>query len=157
MIAILTTLILAATPYQATVVAVHDGDTITVRSDITTKIRLFGIDAPELKQPHGQASKQALSGMVFGKTVTVTPANKDRYGRTVAQIKADGVDVNNRMVEMGAAWWYTDYAKNDTVKQQLQSDAQGKRIGLWADKNPMPPWDFRKRKVIANDKPDRPN
>lgn len=137
---------MAATPYQATVVAVHDGDTITVRSDITTKIRLFGIDAPELKQPHGQASKQALSGMVFGKTVTVTPANKDRYGRTVAQIKADGVDVNNRMVEMGAAWWYTDYAKNDTIKQQLQSDAQGKRIGLWADKNPMPPWDFRKKK-----------
>lgn len=137
---------MAATPYQATVVAVHDGDTITVRSDITTKIRLFGIDAPELKQPHGQASKQALSGLVFGKTVTVTPANKDRYGRTVAQIKADGVDVNNRMVEMGAAWWYTDYAKNDTIKQQLQSDAQGKRIGLWADKNPMPPWDFRKKK-----------
>ena len=146
MIAILTTLIMAATPYQATVVAVHDGDTITVRSDITTKIRLFGIDAPELKQPHGQASKQALSGMVFGKTVTVTPANKDRYGRTVAQIKADGVDVNNKMVELGAAWWYTDYAKNDTIKQQLQSDAQGKRIGLWADKNPMPPWDFRKKK-----------
>lgn len=137
---------MAATPYQATVVAVHDGDTITVRSDITTKIRLFGIDAPELKQPHGQASKQALSGLVFGKTVTVTPANKDRYGRTVAQVKADGIDVNNRMVEMGAAWWYTDYAKNDTVKQQLQSDAQGKRIGLWADKNPMPPWDFRKKK-----------
>ena len=146
MIAILTTLIMAATPYQATVVAVHDGDTITVRSDITTKIRLFGIDAPELKQPHGQASKQALSGLVFGKTVTVTPANKDRYGRTVAQIKADGVDVNNKMVELGAAWWYTDYAKNDTIKQQLQSDAQGKRIGLWADKNPMPPWDFRKKK-----------
>ena len=137
---------MAATPYQATVVAVHDGDTITVRSDITTKIRLFGIDAPELKQPHGQASKQALSGLVFGKTVTVTPANKDRYGRTVAQIKADGVDVNNKMVELGAAWWYTDYAKNDTIKQQLQSDAQGKRIGLWADKNPMPPWDFRKKK-----------
>ena len=146
MISIATLLLAFLPPYQATVVAVHDGDTITVRSDITTKIRLFGIDAPELKQPHGQASKQALSGMVFGKTVTVTPANKDRYGRTVAQIKADGVDVNNKMVELGAAWWYTDYAKHDTIKQQLQSDAQGKRIGLWADKNPMPPWDFRRKK-----------
>ena len=146
MISIATLLLAFLPPYQATVVAVHDGDTITVRSDITTKIRLFGIDAPELKQPHGQASKQALSGMVFGKTVTVTPANKDRYGRTVAQIKANGIDVNNRMVEMGAAWWYTDYAKNDTVKQQLQSDAQGHKRGLWADPHPMPPWDFRKKK-----------
>lgn len=146
MISIATLLLAFLPPYQATVVAVHDGDTITVRSDITTKIRLFGIDAPELKQPHGQASKQALSGLVFGKTVTVTPANKDRYGRTVAQIKADGVDVNNRMVEMGAAWWYTDYAKNDTIKQQLQSDAQGHKRGLWADPHPMPPWDFRKKK-----------
>lgn len=146
MISIAALIITLLPPYQATVVAVHDGDTITVRSDITTKIRLFGIDAPELKQPHGQASKQALSGMVFGKIVTVTPANKDRYGRTVAQIKADGVDVNNRMVEMGAAWWYTDYAKHDTIKQQLQSDAQGHKRGLWADPQPMPPWDFRKRK-----------
>lgn len=146
MISIAALIITLLPPYQATVVAVYDGDTITVRADKTVKIRLDGIDAPELKQPHGQASKQALSGLVFGKTITVTPANKDRYGRTVAQIKADGVDVNNRMVEMGAAWWYTDYAKHDTIKQQLQSDAQGHKRGLWADGQPMPPWDFRKRK-----------
>ena len=136
-------------PFTATVVAVHDGDTITVRSTETVKIRLDGVDAPELKQPHGQASKQALSGLVFGKTVEVIPKNKDRYGRTVAQIKANGLDINNEMVRTGAVWWYEQYARHDTVKQQLQSDAQAAKIGLWADKLPQPPWDFRKKKEVA--------
>ena len=146
MISIATLILAFLPPYQATVVAVHDGDTITVRSTETVKIRLYGVDAPELKQPHGQASKQALSGLVYGKTIEVIPKNKDRYGRTVAQIKADGVDVNNKMVALGAAWWYTDYAKHDTIKQMLQTEAQGKRAGLWAEEHPMPPWEFRKRK-----------
>lgn len=150
MISLATLLIAFLPPYNAKVVAVHDGDTITVRTTETVKIRLDGIDAPELKQAHGQASKQALSGLVFGKTVEVVPKNKDRYGRTVAQIKADGIDVNNEMVKSGAAWWYEQYAKHDTIKQQLQSDAQARKLGLWAEQHPMPPWEFRKRKAKPN-------
>lgn len=137
-------------PFEGRVVSVHDGDTVTVRTTVETfKIRLNGIDAPELKQPHGQASKQALSEMVFGKTVTVTPINKDRYGRTVAKLKADDKEVGYRMISGGHAWWYEAYDKHNAVYQQAQSDAQGKRAGLWADANPQPPWDFRRKKEVV--------
>lgn len=138
--------LISADPYQAKVVSVHDGDTITVRTTETIKIRLDGIDAPEIKQAHGQASKQALSDLVFGKDVTITPKSKDRYGRTLATIKADGRDVGYQLVVTGNAWWYTQYAKHNVIYQQAQTDAQGRKLGLWADSNAIPPWDFRKPK-----------
>lgn len=132
-------------PFDAQVVSVHDGDTITVRSTETSKIRLYGIDAPELKQPHGQASKHALSEMTFGKSVKVTPIGKDRYGRILAKVEFDGVDVNRAMVEQGGAWWYEQYAKGSFDLQNAQSKAQAEKIGLWAEMQPIAPWDYRKK------------
>lgn len=134
-------------PFNASVVSVHDGDTITVRTTETSKIRLYGIDAPELKQAHGQASKHALSEMTFGKSVHITPMSKDRYGRIVAKVHVDGVDVNRVMVEQGAAWWYTQYAKYDMPLANAQSKAQAEKRGLWADQNQIAPWEYRNRKV----------
>ena len=172
MISLATLLIAFLPPYNATVTDITDGDTIkVVKAGETGKIevRLWGIDAPEARhqikmvdgkrvevynvqktQPYGQSARIKLSQLIYGKTVEVVPKNKDRYGRTVSQIKADGIDINNEMVKSGSAWWYEDYAKNDTVKQQLQSDAQARMAGLWAEQHPMPPWEFRKRKVKAN-------
>jgi endonuclease YncB( thermonuclease family) len=87
------------------VVGVHDGDTITGLDDSKTqyKIRLDAIDAPELGQPFGQASKKALSEKVFGKDVVVIPKTKDKYGRTVGHVMIDGRDVNLEMLEEGMA------------------------------------------------------
>ena len=78
------------------VVSVADGDTITVLDTSQTqhKIRLGGIDAPEKAQPYGKQSKQSLSDMVFGKTVTVDTGKTDRYGREVGKILVDGMDAN---------------------------------------------------------------
>ena len=134
-------------PFDASVVSVHDGDTITIRTTETSKIRLYGIDAPELKQPHGQAAKHALSEMTFGKSVHITPMSKDRYGRIVAKVEAGGVDVNRVMVEQGNAWWYVQYAKYDMPLANAQSRAQAEKLGLWADPNRVAPWEFRKRKA----------
>lgn len=136
--------LLTADPYPAKVVSVHDGDTITVRTSETIKIRLDGIDAPELKQPFGQASKQALSGLVFGQNVTVKPRSKDRYGRTIARIEVGGRDVSLIQAETGLAWWYQRYAKTDTAISAAQNKAKAKKAGLWADPSPVAPWDFRK-------------
>jgi len=85
------------------VVGVHDGDTITCLTPdkVQVKIRLHGIDAPELKQPFGNWAKQALSEMVFGKDVEVHSSGKDRYGQTIGHIRADGKDVNEEMVAAG--------------------------------------------------------
>lgn len=144
-LSIATLLLTFAPPFEAKVVAVYDGDTITVRTDETIKIRLDGIDAPELKQPFGQASKQAMSGLVFGKTVLVKPSKKDRYGRLLARVEADGQDVSIEMVDAGMAHWYQQYAKTDTVLAVSQARAKAAKRGLWSDPNAIAPWDFRKR------------
>ncbi len=96
------------------VVSVHDGDTITGLDDSKTqfKIRLDAIDAPELGQPFGQASKRALSERVFGKDVVVIAKTKDKYGRTVGHILIDDRDVNLLMLEEGMAWHYKKYDHN---------------------------------------------
>ena len=138
-----------APPFQAVVVSVHDGDTITVRTDETIKIRINGIDAPELKQPFGQASKQAMSGLVYGKTVTVKPDKKDRYGRLLARVEIGGKDTSLTMVNLGMAHWYEAYAKHDTQLQSAQSKAKGAKTGIWSDPDTIAPWVFRKQQREA--------
>ena len=83
------------------VVGVHDGDTLTGLDEAKTqfKIRLDAIDAPEIKQPFGQASKKALADKVFGKDVVVVAKTKDRYGRTVGHIMLGNRDINLEMLE----------------------------------------------------------
>ena len=147
MIATIAALVLCfAPPFEAVVVSVYDGDTITVRTDETIKIRINGIDAPELKQPFGQASKQAMSSLVFGKKVTIKPDKKELYGRTIARVEVDGRDVSTTMVETGMAWWYQQYAKRDTELQSAQTKAKSAKLGIWSDPNAIAPWEFRKQK-----------
>lgn len=147
MIATIAALVLCfVPPFEAVVVGVYDGDTITVRTDETIKIRLHGIDSPELKQPFGQASKQAMSGLVFGKNVTVKPNKKDRYGRTIARVEADGRDVSITMVETGMAHWYEQYAKHDTELQSAQTKAKSAKLGVWSVPDAIVPWEYRKQK-----------
>ena len=147
MIATLAALVLCfAPPFEAVVVSVYDGDTITVRTDETIKIRINGIDAPELKQPFGQASKQAMSSLVFGKKVTIKPDKKELYGRTIARVEVDGRDVSVQMVETGMAHWYQQYAKRDTELQSAQTKAKSAKLGVWSVPNAIAPWEFRKQK-----------
>jgi micrococcal nuclease len=96
--------------FPARVVGISDGDTLTVLEGRTqTKIRLHGVDAPETGQDYGSRAKQAASELAFGKTVTVRPVEKDRYGRTVAEITLpDGRSMNRELVGEGAAWWYRE-------------------------------------------------
>ena len=150
MIATLAAFVLCfAPPFQAVVISVHDGDTITVRTDETIKIRINGIDAPELKQPFGQASKQAMSGLVYGKTVTIKPGKKDRYGRLLARVEVSGKDTSLTMVDLGMAHWYQQYAKRDYELQSAQTKAKSAKIGIWSDPDTIAPWDFRKKKKEA--------
>jgi endonuclease YncB( thermonuclease family) len=127
------------------VVGVHDGDTITGLDESKTqfKIRLDAIDAPELGQPFGQASKKALSEKVFGKSVTVIPKTKDKYGRTVGHVLIDGRDVNLEMLEEGMAWHYKKYDHNARLAR-AEGEARAAKKGLWADRDPVPPWEWRK-------------
>jgi micrococcal nuclease len=103
-----TALCRTAEVFQARVIAIQDGDTITVlRDDKPVKIRLHGIDAPEKKQAFGSRSKQLMGDLVHGQKVTIEARDKDRYGRLIAiVILPDGCTVNHEMVRAGMAWWY---------------------------------------------------
>ncbi|HZW12151.1 MAG TPA: thermonuclease family protein [Noviherbaspirillum sp.] len=110
------------------------------------KVRLANIDAPEKSQPFGQRSKQSLSDLCFKKDATYQVQNADRYGRTVAIVTCGGVQVNRAQVERGMAWVYPKYNR-DAFLPDLQVKAEAARRGLWVDKSPTPPWDFRHGKV----------
>lgn len=134
------------------VVGVTDGDTITALDSSNTqhKIRLAGIDAPEKSQPFGSASKKSLSDLVYGKQVTVDWQKHDRYGRIVGKVLINNLDANLEQIKRGMAWFYAKYQNEQSVQDRLdyasaQDDAQKNHLGLWADKNPTPPWEFRKQ------------
>lgn len=134
------------------VVSVSDGDTITVLDNTNTqhKIRLAGIDAPEKSQAYGSTSKQSLSDLVYGKQVSIDWQKHDRYGRTVGKVIVNGLDANLEQIKRGMAWFYAKYQNEQSVQDRqeyagAQDYAENNSIGLWADKNPTPPWNFRKQ------------
>ena len=144
---VLATTTIAADTITGRVVGVTDGDTITVRGTTDTiKVRLSGIDTPERGQPFGTKAKQALSEKVFGKDVSISSSGEDRYGRTLGVIILDGESVNLWLVRDGWAWWYERYAPDDTQLRDAQQEARQAGRGLWADPNPVPPWDWRRGK-----------
>jgi len=133
------------------VVSIADGDTVTMLDSSNTqhKIRLAQIDAPETghgknkpAQPYGEKSKAALSELVFQQTVEAQCQTKDRYGRLVCKILVNGTDANLEQVKNGWAWVYTKYARESSYFE-AEATAKAKRIGLWADNEPVPPWEYR--------------
>ena len=134
--------------FTGKVVGVSDGDTITVlHSGRGEKIRLNGIDCPEKAQAYGPKAKEAASALVFGKNVTITAHGQDKYGRTIGDVLLpDGTNVNHTLVQEGMCWWYRKYAPGDTTLERLETEARAARRGLWADANPIPPWEWRHRK-----------
>jgi micrococcal nuclease len=127
------------------VTSVHDGDTFTGINEANeqVKVRLDAVDAPELSQPYGQASRKALGDKIFGKVVTVITKKHDRYGRTIGHVLIDKRDVNLELLEVGAVWHYSAYDRNKRLRE-AEALARAAKEGLWKDPNPMAPWDWRK-------------
>ena len=134
--------------WEAKVVGVTDGDTVTVLTpnNDEVKIRLYGADAPERKQDFGTRSREFLVSLIFGQTVTVTPYGKDLYGRTIAKIFFNGRDIGLTCIEYGYCWWYETYAKKEVQYKKAQEKARKQELGLWAGPKPIAPWKFRKEK-----------
>ena len=143
------------------VVGVADGDTITVLDADRQqhKIRLGGIDAPEKAQPFHQKSKENLSRLVFNKYVRVEWDKHDRYGRIVGKVWVQPascptcpmtLDAGHAQITVGLAWWYRNYAREQSPADRgayefSEQEAKAKRVGLWSDPDPVPPWEWRRR------------
>ena len=130
------------------VVGISDGDTIKVRCPDQPQmvIRLAEIDAPEKAQAFGQRSKELLSTLCFKKQAEIRPSTRDRYGRTVARVLCAGTDANAAMVRSGMAWAYTRYLTDPQIKA-MEVVARRERLGLWAEADPVPPWEWRKSRA----------
>lgn len=142
---------LTSPAWTGKVVGIQDGDTITVLDEedkTTTRIRVYGIDCPESGQAFGKKAKEFTSKMVFRKSVEIHPVEQDRYGRLVADVHVNGASLAEELVRAGLAWVYTRYCTSLVTcpkLERLENEARTAKRGLWADKNPMPPWDYRRR------------
>ncbi len=130
--------------FSGEVLRVIDGDTIVVSAaSKKVTIRLSEIDSPEKDQAFGKEATKFTSDLVLGKTVTLSVSSVDKYGRRVAKvILADGQNLNRELVMAGLAWWYKWFS-NDTTLGDLEAEARDKRLGLWQESKPTPPWVFR--------------
>ncbi|NDP46868.1 MAG: nuclease [Sulfuriferula multivorans] len=133
------------------VVGIADGDTLTLLDATNTqhKIRLSGIDSPEKAQPFGQICKKSLSDLAYGRLVAVESGKLDRYGRAIGKVLVNGQDVNLEQVRRGCGWHYKKYQNEQSLDDRLSYNsaevaARSGRVGLWADAEPMPPWEWRK-------------
>lgn len=136
---------------HGTVTGIADGDTLYVTDSArrTYKVRLLGIDAPEHGQAFGEASKRALKQLAHRQPVQVEWQKRDAYGRVLGKVVLSGNrDANLHQLNAGMAWWnrkYT-YEQNsaDAIRyRDAEHVARKKRLGLWSQKNPVPPWRWR--------------
>jgi endonuclease YncB( thermonuclease family) len=142
------------------VVAVADGDTVTLRDaqGRQHRIRLQGIDAPESRQAFGPESREQLASWVMDTTVEVAYAERDKYRRVLGKILLNGEDINLRMVRTGMAWHYKAYQSDQRWDDRwryawAEWRARREGVGLWADPNPTPPWTFRRENRRTSSRP----
>jgi len=144
---------------EGTVAKIAGGDTITVLDSkkVQHRVRIAGIDAPEKGQPFGNASKKRLGELVAREEVRVEFNKHDRWGRIVGNMWVTPpdcptcgttLDVALAQVTSGMAWWYRKYANEQSLEDQgrhefAEQEAKAKRAGLWQDKNPQTPWEYR--------------
>lgn len=146
--------------FAGKVTRVIDGDTVEVLCSIfhkgkmvqtSHKVRLHGIDSPEREQAYGRQAKEFVSGQCFGQQIKVINHGKDKYGRVLGTvILSNGKNLNQEIVKAGFAWHYRRYSKNSTL-QAMEDQARRQNRGLWQDRNPVPPWKYRRKSHSSSD------
>ena len=156
-----------AAELKGKIISIADGDTATLlvlenkskllkplemeKVNIKTqyRIRLNDIDAPEKKQPFGNKSRDNLASYIAGEIITVKYKSKDKYGRILGTIYFENLDINLQQIKNGYAWVYKQYSKNQTYYQEEQK-AKDLKKGLWIAKEPLAPWEYRKKRKSSN-------
>jgi micrococcal nuclease len=137
--------------FKATVVEVIDGDTLKVAHDGTTEIvLLLNIDAPEKGQPYADRAKQQAENLCLGEEVRVVWQERDVQRRILGTVHEDeGLNLSFEMVRAGLAWNYKHF-EHDRTLAELETEARKAHRGLWSDKHPTPPWEYRQAQEKLN-------
>lgn len=138
--------------YSGQVLQVSDGDSLRLRDEYgrERRIRLAFVDAPETDQAHGQASAQTLRDKLVGKRVAVAVLERDQYKRDVGAVSLEGEDIGLWLLGRGMVWHYQSIARRQQDPaaferyQTAESTARAQRQGLWQERQPQPPWAYRR-------------
>lgn len=140
---------LAQTTLKAKVIGIKDGDTVVVLDSLNqqTTLRLAEVDCPEKNQPFGTKAKQFTSDQIYLKTIKYIVTDIDRYGRSIAMIffATDNKYLSAEIIKAGMGWHYKRYSKSIELAK-FEDKARENKTGLWLDKNPIPPYEWRKNK-----------
>lgn len=134
--------------FHGPLISVIDGDSLKVKvQGVVMDFRLAEVDAPELDQPYGSTAKRELLALVRDRYLVLKPFETDRYGRTVAHVWVDDMQINREMVSRGAAWFYSKYAMSNEL-YNVELDARDARRGLWKlpVEDRIQPWEWREKK-----------
>jgi micrococcal nuclease len=144
--------------YEGIITKVIDGDTVYAEIEFengdrlikhkTIKIRLVGIDAPEIRQPFGQEARDMLETYLLNVNAKIYAYGFDRYKRLLAKVVSNETDINLKMVHEGAAWFYFRYKNtlepsDQAIYEQAHYNAIAEKSGLWEYDNPVAPWKWR--------------
>jgi micrococcal nuclease len=138
-----------------TVVEIDDGDTITILClKRPLKIRLMAIDAPDKEQPHAEVARQHLSDLILNQVVVVEYSALGDNTLIVGRVFLKEMNVGAQMIRDGVAWYDRNYdamltEKESEVYGASELAARAERRGLWQDKNPVPPWEFREARRLV--------
>jgi len=115
------------------------------------RVRISGIDAPELGQPYSRVARTALLNLVSEQVLSLACDKRDIYGRLVCAVRVEKIDVGLQLVLLGLAWHFKRYEDEQSPSDRVaystaEEEARRQRIGLFRQSQPMPPWDCRKRK-----------
>lgn len=134
---------LYAEPLRLRAVACIDGDTFVGSKD-SRVVRMWGVDAPELDQPWGEASKAALIALTNHRQLNIEQKGTN-WGRMVGIARRGKVDIGLELIKMGLAWHDPKYAPKCKEYAEAEAAARKEKRGLWSDDKPVAPWEWRKQ------------
>jgi len=136
--------------FAARVVTVHEGDRLTIHHDGRNEtIYLKDIDCPDLKQPYGKQAKLVTAAFIGNRDVVVRGLKRDKQGRVSAEVLLDdGRNVGHELLKEGLAWWRRS-ASSDASLEVVEELARASGKGLWADSDPVPPWEWKAPKKTS--------
>jgi micrococcal nuclease len=142
--------ILSWADFAARVITVHEGDRLTIHHDGRKEtIYLKDIDCPDLKQPYGKQAKLVTAAFIGNRDVVVRGLKRDKQGRVSAEVLLDdGRNVGHELLKEGLAWWRRS-ASSDASLEVVEELARASGKGLWADSDPVPPWEWKAPKKTS--------